>query len=282
MNLSKEQKREENRKWLSRIRLIDDEFMSICFDNYIEGAELLLRIILERDDLKVTEVKTQQTMKNLQGRDIRLDIYATDAAGKKYDIEIQRADKGATLKRARYHSSMIDAAMLKPGDDFSDLRDSYVIFITENDVLGLNEPIYHIDRTVKEGNVQMDDGAHIIYVNAAVKTKETALGRLMNDFYCTEAKDMCYKELSDRVRTYKESEKGAEDMGNVFDEFRKEIREQVRDEAINEGRNEGINETRIENAIKLIARGKLSLEEIAEDTGLSIEKVRELAGNKSA
>ena len=73
MNLSKEQNREENRKWLSRIRLIDDEFMSICFDNYIEGAELLLRIILDRDDLKVTEVKTQQTMKNLLGRDIRLD-----------------------------------------------------------------------------------------------------------------------------------------------------------------------------------------------------------------
>ncbi|MBR3278617.1 MAG: hypothetical protein IKG01_06980 [Lachnospiraceae bacterium] len=112
----------------------------------------------------------------------------------------------------------------------------------------------------------MDDGAHIIYVYAAVKTKETALGRLMNDFYCTEAKDMCYKELSDRVRTYKESEKGAEDMGNVFDEFRKEVKEEVG----------------IENAINMIECGKLSLEEIAKCSGLSIEKVRELAGNKSA
>ena len=59
-------------------------------------------------------------------------------------------------------------------------------------------------------------------------------------------------------------------MGNVFDEFRKEIR----DEAINEGR--------IETAVRMIESGKLSMEEIAEYSGLSIEKVRELAGNKSA
>ena len=42
------------------------------------------------------------------------------------------------------------------------------------------------------------------------------------------------------------------------------------------------NEARIENARKMIRNGKLSLEEIAECSGLTLEKVRELAGNKSA
>ena len=131
--------------------------MSICFDNYIEGAELLLKIILDRDDLTVTEVKTQKELKNLQGRDIRLDIYATDKSGVKYDIEVQRADKGAHKKRARYHSGMVDSDMLKPGEDFDELRENYVIFITENDVLGYNQPIYHIERTIKENNVQFNN-----------------------------------------------------------------------------------------------------------------------------
>ena len=49
---------------LQRLRLMDDDFMTICFDNYIEGAELLLKIILDRDDLKVSEVKTQKELKN--------------------------------------------------------------------------------------------------------------------------------------------------------------------------------------------------------------------------
>lgn len=252
----------EDLKRLHALRLIDDDFMTICFDGYIEGAELLLKIILDRDDLKVSEVKAQKVMKNLQGRDLRLDIYATDKDGKKYDIEIQRADKGAHRKRARYHSSMVDSDMLKQGDDFTDLRESYVIFITENDVLGLNMPIYHIERFISEAHVQFDDGEHIIYVNGSMKTKDTALGRLMSDFYCTDAKDMNYKELSERVRHYKETEEGVDKMGSVLDEMRDEVR--------------------IETARKMISDGELSLEKIADYSGLSLEKVRELAGNKSA
>lgn len=52
-------------------------------------------------------------MKNLIGRDIWLDIDAIDDLGTEYDIEVQRADKGADRKRARYHSSILDAHMLK-------------------------------------------------------------------------------------------------------------------------------------------------------------------------
>ena len=261
---------QEDLERIHRLRLIDDEFMSICFDNYKEGAALLLRIILERDDLTVTEVKTQKELKNLQGHDIRLDIYATDRSGIKYDIEVQRVNKGAHRKRARYHSSMVDSNMLKSGEDFTELKESYVIFITENDVLGLNQPIYHIDRTIREGNVQFNDGGHIIYVNASMRTKETALGKLMSDFYCTESSDMCYKELADRVRQYKEVKEGVETMSEIWEEVR------------NEGIIKGRNEAGIEHAQRMIIDGTLPLEKIAEYSGLSIEKVRELADKKSA
>lgn len=256
----------EDLKRLRALRLIDDDFMTICFDGYIQGAELLLKIILDRDDLRVSEVKTQKTLKNLQGRDLRLDIYATDAAGKKYDIEIQRADKGSHRKRARYHSSMVDSDMLKPGEDFTELHDNYVIFITENDVMGMNKPIYHVDRVIREGCVQFEDGEHIIYVNGSMKTKDTALGKLMCDLYCSDAKEMCYEELSERVRQFKETEKGVDTMCDILDEMRNEA-------ALN---------ARIENAKKMIEDGKLSVEDIAKYSSLSIEKVRELAGNKSA
>ena len=79
----------EDLKRIQALRLIDDDFMSVCFDGYIEGAELLLKIILGRDDLKVTDVKTQKQLNSLQGRSIALDIYATDQEGTKYDVEIQ-------------------------------------------------------------------------------------------------------------------------------------------------------------------------------------------------
>ena len=256
----------EDLKRIQSLRLIDNVFMNICFDGYKKGAKLLLKIILGRDDLKVTDVKTQKQLNSLNGRSVWLDIYATDSTGSKYDIEIQRASKGANPKRARYHSSMVDSSMLKEGEDFAHLRENYVIFITEKDVIGSNKPIYHIDRVILEDNIQFEDGEHIIYVNGSIRTDDSALGKLMSDFYCTKADGMYYKELSDKVRHYKESEEGVKAMCDIWEEVK----------------NEGKIEASIENAKTMLRLSKLSLEEIAVCSGLSIEKVRELAGNKSA
>ena len=127
-------RQKENLERLKNFCLMDDDFMTVCFENNIKGVELVLRIILEEPDLIVTEVKTQYFMKNLQKRSLRLDIFATNSNGKKFNIEIQRKDGGAGFKRARYHSSLIDAKVLNPGEDFGNLPETYVIFITENDI----------------------------------------------------------------------------------------------------------------------------------------------------
>lgn len=84
-------------------------------------------------------------------------------------MEIQRADRGAGSQRARFHSSMIDSKMLKEKQNFKDIHDSYVIFITENDVIGAGLSLYHIDRVIKETGADFGDGAHIIYVNGSIK-----------------------------------------------------------------------------------------------------------------
>ena len=61
--------------------------MTKCFEDNIECTELVLQIIMEKSDLKVTEARTQYTIKNLQGRSIRLDVDAVDSKGKKYNID---------------------------------------------------------------------------------------------------------------------------------------------------------------------------------------------------
>lgn len=69
--------------------------MNACFDGYTDAAELLIRIILNKPDIRVKSVKIQRRIKNLLGRDICLDIDADDETGKEYNIEVQRADTGA-------------------------------------------------------------------------------------------------------------------------------------------------------------------------------------------
>ncbi|MBO6194414.1 MAG: hypothetical protein J6O00_09580, partial [Clostridiales bacterium] len=111
---------------------------------------------------------------------------------------------------------------------------------------------------------QFDDKRHIIYVNGAARCSTTKLGRLMEDFFCEEPDKINYPEIEKRFRYLKEDNKGVNEMMSVEDEIRQEGAEQ-RD---------------IEIALRMISRGRDSLEEISEITGLPMERIRELAGQR--
>ena len=103
-----DRKRHEDLARLRGLRPMDDDFMRCIFRDNEPLAQLVLRIILGKSDLVVEKVETQRDAKRLAGaRSVSFDIYATDSENKKYDVEIQRADKGAGKHRARYHSSAI-------------------------------------------------------------------------------------------------------------------------------------------------------------------------------
>lgn len=265
----KERLHQEDLQRIRGFRLIDDDFMNACFDGDIEGTELLLHIILGRSDIKVINVKTQKLMKNLLGRDIWLDIDAIDDSGHDFDIEIQRADKGASRKRARYHSSILDAHLLRPKEDFSKLPETYVIFITENDVIGRGESLYTIDRMITNLDEPFNDGAHIIYVNGEDTNSSTELGKLMHDFFCTNPDEMHFKHLAEKVRYFKEDEKGVAAMCKVLEDMRKEAAEKAAKEATER--------TKTELAINMIKDGTLSIEQIAKITMLALDQVKQLA-----
>lgn len=216
-------------KLLQGFRLLDDDFMSKVFED-TACAQLLLNIILEREDLTVKEAHGQYTIKNLQGRSVRLDILAIDQQGNTYNIEIQRRDEGADARRARYNSSLLDANLTQPGDQYNALGETYVIFITERDVLKEGLPIYHIDRIVRETGKAFEDGSHIIYVNAQNKN-DTPLGRLMHDFTCTSVEEMHYPVLADRVRYFKEDVKGVTNMCREVEKLVAEERLQTQAES---------------------------------------------------
>lgn len=101
------------------------------------------------------------------------------------------------------------------------MNENYIIFITEKDKFGEGLPIYHIEKVIKELGRDLEDEQHTIYVNAQIQD-ESALGKLMSDFQCTEAKKMNYKVLADRVKYFKEDEEGVTTMCRALEEMREE------------------------------------------------------------
>ena len=252
---------EEDLERIADFRLMDDDYMTAFFNQYPEGVELMLRIIMNKPQLMVKDVKTQNVLKNLHGRSITLDVDASDADGTEYDVEIQRDDAGTNPRRARFHGGLKDMNVLKPGDDFSDLPETFIIFITENDVFGCNKPLYSFNRYLDGTDKLFDDGLHILYVNSEVQD-DTELGKLMHDFHCKKPADMHYKELRDRAHYFKETEEGVTAMCKAMEDMRKDVRKDI--------------------AREMLTDPRLSHEDIARFSGLTLEEVKALAGEKSA
>lgn len=243
-------------------RLMDDEFMKRCLKDNISAVECILRIILEIDDLKVKTVQIEDTIPNLQGRGIRLDVHAIDTAGKEYDIEVQRADKGASKKRARFNSSLLDLNSLEKGDDFEHLPETYVIFITENDVLKFGLARYHIDRTIRETKTAFNDEEHIIFVNGAYQGND-AIGKLMHDFRSEDPEKIIFEPLREVVDRYKNNPEEVEIMCKELEKWSLEERK------------EGQKKER-ENTILGMLQEKLPLDMISRVTHTSVEQITEL------
>ncbi len=246
---------------IKKFRYIDDDFMTACFDENYEAVELVLQIVLGKSDLKVQDLKVQRVLKNLWGRSAIVDVHAIDSEDKEYDIEIQREDAGAGAKRARHNSSLLDAHILKLGQEPEDMPESYVIFITQKDVLKKGKPIYRIDRYVDmdDEKVLFGDGSHILYVNGEYRGDDD-IGKLMHDFSCDNPDNMNYEELAKKARYFKQDEKGVAAMCKMMEDMRKEAE-------LNKAKR---------TAIRMIKAGKMSLEDIADYTELSLETVREL------
>lgn len=204
---------------IDRLTLFDDDLMSRVFDKNIEATELVLRIILGRK-IKVISVDGQDELKSheIGGRNITLDVHALDGNGEEIDIEIQGNPEGANIRRARYHSSVIDSRMLREGQNFKELRDSYVIFIYRHDKFRKGLPLYHIDRYRSETKEVFDDGSHIIYVNGNYRGQDE-IGQLMKDFHQTDPEKIYYDVLVQGVKHFKETKEGCEVMSELVQKY---------------------------------------------------------------
>ncbi len=265
---------QEDLQRLRGLRPIDDDFMRCLFKDNIPLAELVLRIITKKPDLIITDCETQKDMKRLAGaRSVCLDAYGTDSTGKRYDLEVQRQDRGADPHRARYHASVMDIENLHSGQEFKELPDTYIIFILEKDFYGQGEAVYPIERINLATGKAFEDGEHILYVNGEYRG-DSDIGKLMHDFNCMRADDMNFELMAERTRYLKENPKGVQEMCKIM--------EDMRNESLKEGIKKGIKEGMKETALRMLDAGKYALEEIVNISGLSLEEINQLKAERNA
>ena len=264
------------RQVVDDITLMNNRFMNKVFDGNIPATQRMLRVILKNDKIKVRKVSVQQWLQNLYGHSAQLDILAEDENGAQFNVEIQRNDEGASVQRARFYCGALDMHFLDTGEKYESLPDAYVIFITESDVFKEGRPLYNIHRYIDENGKAFGDGSHIVYVNAACQD-DTPLGRLMQDFNCSNPAKMHYKELADTVNYFKSTKEGEIDMTDIIEMYAKNYAEKVAEKVAEET----AHQSNVEFAKNLLAEG-MSEDFIVRTTKLSLEEVRALAAKQSA
>ena len=253
------------KKIIDDLTLFDDDLMTLVFNKNIPATELILRIILKRN-IRVISVDAQEEMRSpiVGGRDITLDIHAIDEDGEEINVEVQGSSEGAHVRRARFHSAVMDSRMLKENDPFKILKDSYVIFIYKHDKFGKGLPIYRAERVISEIEEPLNDGSHIVYVNGNYNGNDE-IGKLMADFRSTSSDGMNYKELADGLHHFKETEEGRD----VMCESVKKYAEEYAKEYAKEYAEEYATDTKIEMVKNLMSNMKWTLEQTLNNMGVS-------------
>ena len=231
----------EKKKIIASLTLMDDLFMQVVLEEQA-STEYILQTILDKSSLKLKEQRLQKRLPNLHGRALVLDCLCTDEKGLLYNIEVQNSSVEAIPKRARYHAALMDTHTLKKGEKFSKLPESYVIFITDKDVLGEGEQLYQIERVIRKSGNLFKDGSHILYFNTA-RQDDNALGKLARDFKEANPKEIQSKVLSHRVASLKEGKldrEGEKKMNVLLEKYRKKAVEEGIEKGMEKGIEKGI------------------------------------------
>ena len=239
-----------------------------------ELLEMLLDIKIDR----IEQPKSEQTFKtDFDSRGIRLDVYVKDGTGRCFDIEIQTSSYMRLEKRARYYQGLMDVDSIQFGQEYSALKDSYVIFLCLGDAFGHRLPVYTFRyRAEEDKNILMNDGTVNIFFNATMYDKMQSENlRSFFRYLCGKNSD---DNFTDRLSALVERVKMNAQWRHRYMTIEQEIKLQVEartNERLNEKLNEKLDESKLEIAKNLL-KINISPEQIAMATGLSLEQVKNL------
>ena len=145
---------------------ITDDFMFCKVMSDPDICKELLEILLH---IKIERLVFQEPQKSFrltsESKGIRLDVYVKDS-NRIFDIELQTTNERNLELRTRYYQGVMDISELEKGEFFSNMKESYIIFICMFDPFGAEMPIYTVKQTFAENEkLIFDDKTHKIFYN---------------------------------------------------------------------------------------------------------------------
>ena len=269
---------------------ITDDFMFCKVMSDPDICKELLEILLH---IKIDRLVFQEPQKSFkltsESRGIRLDVYVKDS-NRVFDIELQTTNERNLELRTRYYQGVMDISELEKGEFFSNMKESYIIFICMFDPFGADMPIYTVKQTFAENDkLIFNDKTHKIFYNvkAFEKIANDVETKAFLEYLCKHQSTTKFTQsLETAVYRNKNNQNWRKDymtlaynLSLAVEKAAKKAAKKAREEGIAIGRNEGISlgaqQKAIETAKNLLSIG-LSQKQISQVTGLSIDEIEKL------
>lgn len=276
-----------NQKKFEELEIRDDFMFGKVMQNKDlcrQTLEILLGITIE--DINYPE-KQKIIDITYKGKSIRLDIYVEDDKGIIYDAEMQNVSSDSQSpeylsKRSRYYQGMIDLNLIEKGVPYIELNKTYVIFICTFDPFGKNRYCYTFkNRCEEDDEVELRDDVIRIFFNTKGNTEDIPekAKQLLHYIETKETTNDFTRILDTEVERVKQNKLWRREyMKEFLHDF--DVREEGRSLGKAEGKAEGIAIGQLMILDKLLAAGKLSIEEAADTANMTVEELRETFANQ--
>ena len=272
---------------------LEDDFL---FAKVMTDQEVCKRVLEKILAIKIDRVVIPQEQKVidllLESKGIRLDIYVHDEQGTVYNVEMQRGDYKNLAKRSRYYQGNIDLDLISKGQDYRELKKSFVIFICTFDPFNKGRHIYTFkNRCMEDADILLEDETSKVFLNTEGTMADVDeemlefLGYIQNsnDDYVAHTKSNLVKTIHEKVVAVKQDQKMEVEYMTLLERDRLKFEEGM-EQGIEKGIEQGI-EKGIEQGIEQGERTKalevaknlleigMEVEQIAKVTQLSKEEI---------
>lgn len=250
---------------------LDDDFL---FAKVMSDKEVCKKVIekILGIQIKYIEMPTEQKVIDilLDSKAVRLDIYVNDDKGTIYNVEMQKGKRKNLAKRSRYYQGSIDLDWISKGEDYNQLKKSFVIFICTFDPFDKGRHIYTFEnRCIEDPEIVLGDETTKVFLNTK-GTLEDADKEMLEFLYyiehtnnevASQSTSELIKVLNEKVNTIKDDKSVEVEWMTLLERDREKFQE-------------GVEQTKIEVAKALL--DVLEDDIIAVKTGLPLEEIKRL------
>lgn len=226
--------------------------------------EILLEIEIER--IEMEQEKQIEVDYGIKG--IRLDVYAKNAT-QAFNIEMQVADTQELPERSRYYQGIMDVDMLRSGQKYKELKDSYIIFICLNDIFHKGKAKYTFENLcIEDSTVKLNDRTTKLFFIA--QNYDKILNKEQRAFLSLVMKNECKTNFTENIMNLVQDAKHNTQWRFQYMEW-----ERQRTYDFDAGVQKGQQKAKESAAMSFYKNG-VPLEIIAKSLDMSIEKVNAL------